>query len=250
MSGSSFRISRRGGSRLLPVMGVAAAILAIGGSADAADMAMRYKAPPYAAAQVFSWSGYYIGGQIGYAEGTDHLLEYFTAGGAFTGFQQKHDVSGVVGGGFAGANYQTGYWVFGIEGDVEGGDIKGGWIDTATGGRGSTKLDVQGSLRGRLGIASDKILVYGTGGAAFGNIGHTYTNLLTGVVETTTSVRTGWTAGGGVEVAIAPNWTLRGEYRYTDYGLSRYDSVTSFPGLTGTQEVKLNTVRIGAAYKF
>lgn len=250
MSGLLSIISRRSGSRLMPVLGAAATVLAIDGSASAADMAMRYKAPPYVAAQVFSWSGFYVGGQVGYADGNDHLLEYFTAGGAFTGFQKKYDVSGVIGGGYAGVNYQSGYWVFGIEGDIEGGDIKGGWIDTAVGGQGSTKLDVQGSLRGRLGIASDKVLVYGTGGAAFGNISHTYTNLLTGIVETTTNVRTGWTAGGGVEVAFAPNWTVRGEYRYTDYGLSRYDSVTSFPGLTGTQNVKLNTVRVGVAYKF
>ncbi len=249
MSGSLFKISRLSGSHVASIVGAAATLLAIGGSANAADMPLRYKAPPYIA-QVFNWSGYYIGGQLAYSEGTDHLLEYFTASGAFTGFQRKHDVTGFTGGGYAGYNYQAGYWVFGLEGDIDGGKIKGGWIDTPTGGQGSTNLDVQGSLRGRIGIANDKVLIYGTGGAAFGNIGHTYTNLRTGIVETTTNVRTGWTAGGGVEVAIAPNWIMRAEYRYTDYGLSRYDSVTSFPGLTGTQNVKLNTVRIGAAYKF
>ena len=250
MFGSISRISRPRRARVVPALGVAAVALVIGGSAQAADMAMRYKAPPYIAAQVFSWSGFYIGGHVSYSDGRDRLLEYFTAGGAFTGFEKRHSVDGLTGGGFAGANYQTGYWVFGVEGDIEGGRLRGGWTDVAVGGAGVTKLDVQGSLRGRIGIASDKILFYGTGGAAFGNISHSYSNLVTGVVETTTEVRTGWTAGGGVEVAVAPNWMVRGEYRYTDYGLSRYDSVTSFPGLTGTQNVRLNSVRIGAAYKF
>ena len=65
-----------------------------------------------------------------------------------------------------------------------------------------------------------------------------------------TSLRTGWTAGAGVEFAVAPNMLVRAEYRYTDYGQSRYDSVTSFPGLSGTQAPRFNALRIGAAMKF
>jgi outer membrane immunogenic protein len=63
-------------------------------------------------------------------------------------------------------------------------------------------------------------------------------------------MRTGWTAGAGIEYAATQNLLLRAEYRYTDYGLSRYDSVTSFPGLSGTQNLRFNTVRVGAALKF
>jgi outer membrane immunogenic protein len=223
--------------------------LVVAGSARAADLPMRYKAPPFAT-QVFNWTGFYLGGQVGYASGHDQLFEYFTASGAFTGFQKRNNVSGVTGGGFFGANYQTGMVVVGLEGDVEGSDLTGGWIDLPTGGQGRTKIDFQSSLRGRIGLASDRAMVYATGGAAFGNVAHTYTNLLTGVSETFSGTRTGWTVGGGVEFVIAPNWLARAEYRYTDYGMSRASSVTSFPGLTGTQEVKLNTIRVGFAYKF
>jgi len=66
-------------------------------------------------------------------------------------------------------------------------------------------MDWQGSFRGRAGFAVSKALIYGTGGIAFGNISHTYTNLITGISETASNTRTGWTAGGGVEVALTPN---------------------------------------------
>ena len=77
-----------------------------------------------------------------------------------------------------------------------------------------------------------------------------FTNLITGVPEATASLRTGWTAGAGVEVALTPKLLARVEYRYTDYGPYRYDSVTSFPGFTGQQEPRFSTIRVGAAYKF
>ena len=86
-------------------------------------------------------------------------------------------------------------------------------------------------------------MFYGTGGLAFADISHTYTNLLTGIAETTSGLRTGWTAGAGIEVALMPNLLGRVEYRYTDYGPYRYDSVTSFPGLTGQQEPRFGTAR-------
>src|SRR6266478_172008 len=102
-------------------------------------------------------------------------------------------------------------------------------------GAGDTRMDWQGSFRGRAGFAVSKALIYGTGGIAFGNISHTYTNLITGISETTPNIRAGWTAGGGVEVALTPNILARVEYRYTDFGTYRYASVTAFPGLTGQQ---------------
>jgi opacity protein-like surface antigen len=81
------------------------------------------------------------------------------------------------------------------------------------GGAGTTRIDWQGSFRGRLGFAADKALFYGTGGLAFGDVSHTYTNLLTGVAETISGLRTGWTAGAGVEFAVMPNLLARVEYR-------------------------------------
>jgi outer membrane immunogenic protein len=71
-----------------------------------------------------------------------------------------------------------------------------------------------------------------------------------GNTETTSAVRTGWTAGAGVEVALTQNLLVRAEYRYADFGRYRYNSVVTFPGLTGQQEPTFSTVRVGAAYKF
>jgi outer membrane immunogenic protein len=249
MNGSA--IARASHSRrLLPVVGLTALTIAFATSASAADFAQRFKAPPPPAAPIYSWTGLYLGGQVGLASGRDDLFEYFTANGAFTGFEQHYKASGATGGVFGGGNYQFGNIVIGLEADIEASDIRGRWIDTGTGGAGTTRIGWQSSVRGRAGFVYDQAFIYGTGGVAFGDVSHTYTNLLTGVAETTSSVRTGWTAGAGIEVAIAPNMTARVDYRYTDYGMSTYSSVTSFPGLTGTQNAKLNTIRLGAAYKF
>lgn len=218
--------------------------------ASAADFSIPYKALPPAPNPAFSWSGFYLGADVGYSWGRDHLVEYFTATNVFTGFEQKYNPNGVSGGVYAGANYQFGSTVLGFEADFEPTRITGGWSDPLVGGAGDTSINWQGSARGRLGYAVDNVLFYGTGGLAFGKIGHTYTNILTGISETTSSVRTGWTAGAGVEVAFTRNILVRAEYRYTDYGQSRYDSVTSFPGLSGTQEPRFSSVRVGAAYKF
>lgn len=238
-------------TNLLRTSAAATAALLLGlGAANAADLSIPYKAAPFMPAPAFSWSGFYLGGAVGYAWGNDHLLEYFTVNNAFTGFEQRYSPSGALGGIFGGGNYQFGHTVIGVEGDIEAANLRGGWSDPLVGGAGDTVLKWQGSVRGRLGYAADSILLYGTGGVAFGNVSHTYTNQLTGIAETTSSMRTGWTAGAGIEYAVTHNMLLRAEYRYTDYGLSRYDSVTSFPGLSGTQNLRFNTVRVGAAVKF
>lgn len=221
---------------------------AFAGPASAADQGLPFKAQP--PLPLFSWTGVYAGAAIGYAWGSDTTTEYFTATGAFTGLKWDYALQGAVGGLYAGGNYQFGAMVLGLETDIELARIDGGFYDVAAGGSGNTKIDWQGSLRGRLGFVADKALFYGTGGLAYANISHTYGNLLAGTTETTAGVRTGWTAGAGVEIAMTRNLLLRAEYRYTDFGSYRYDAIVTFPGLTGQQEPQLNTVRVGAAYKF
>ena len=224
------------------------ALALLAGSANAADFAMPMKAPP--PLLVFSWTGFYIDADIGYARGKDTTTEYLTSTNTFAGFNPTYKISSAVGGLYAGYNYQIGSAVLGVESDIEAANIRGCFIDPVVGGAGTTLLDWQGSLRGRLGFTADKVLFYGTGGLAFADISHTYPNLVTGIAETTAGLRTGWTAGAGIEVALMPNLLARAEYRYTDYGPYRYDSVTSFPGFTGQQEPRFSTLRIGAAYKF
>lgn len=249
MHGSLRAIAEQTSLIRLSLAGATVVALVLASPARAADLSLPYKAPPLLA-PAFSWTGFYVGGEVGYGWGKDHLTEYETASGAYTNFEKQYNVNGVVGGIYGGGNYQVGNLVVGLEADIEGSGLKGGWIDTTVGGAGDTKLDWQGSVRGRLGFAADKALFYGTGGVAFANISHTYTNLVTGVAETTSNIHAGWTAGAGVEFAVTPNILARAEYRYTDFGSYRFDSVTSFPGLTGQQEPRFSTVRVGAAYKF
>lgn len=233
-----------------PTCNAAAVALAVtlAGPASAADLRLPVKAPP--PFPMFSWTGFYAGADVGYAWGRDTTTEYLTGTNTFTGLRWDYKAKGVLGGLFAGYNYQTGPMVFGLETDIEMVDIKGGFNDPALGGAGDTRIDWQGSLRGRLGFAADKVLFYGTGGLAYANIGHTYRNLVVGSAETTSGIRTGWTLGAGVEMAVTHNILLRAEYRYSDFGHYRYDSVVAFPGLTGQQEPTFSTVRLGAAYKF
>ena len=250
MHGSSRGLAGRHGGVWSSVAGAAALMIAGANVASAADLAPAYKAASPIYAPYFSWTGMYIGGQVGFGWGNDHLLEYFTATNVFTNFEKRYDTKGLLGGVYGGFNYQMGNTVLGLEADLESVRVNGGWIDPPVFGAGHSTINWQASVRGRLGYAINKVLIYGTGGVSFGDVSHTYTNLFTGIVETTSTVRTGWTAGGGLEYAFTPNILVRGEYRYTDYGISRYDSITSFPGLTGTQEPRLHAVRVGAAYKF
>ena len=154
---------------------IAAAALVVGTvSASAADLAARpYTKAPVAVAAVYNWTGFYIGGQVGYAWGDNHTTEFVTATGLPSGFNQNYNTNGVVGGVHAGYNWQFGQFVFGLEGDVEGADIKGGYRLVNTNGT-DYRLRDQASIRGRAGVAFNNSLLYVTGGAAFADIEHTY----------------------------------------------------------------------------
>src|SRR5450830_1708577 len=111
--------------------------------AGAADLSIPYKALPPAPNPAFSWSGFYLGADVGYSWGRDHLVEYFTATNVFTGFEQKYNPNGVSGGVYAGANYQFGSTVLGFEADFEPTRITGGWSDPLVGGAGDTSINWQ-----------------------------------------------------------------------------------------------------------
>lgn len=238
--------------KALRCSGSLAAILwatALGAPSHAADLPFsRPIAAPPAAFGAFSWTGFYVGGQIGYDWGRDKTTEYFTATGVFTGMAWSYNTKGFVGGAHAGFNYQLSPVVLGLEADIEGTDIKGGFVDP--GGAGRMKIDLQSSVRARVGYAFDRFLIYGTGGVSFANINYVYSNPA-GASESTTSLRTGWTAGGGVAYALTDNLIGRLEYRHANYGSFTYDSKVAFPGLlTGKQEPRSNTLRAGLSYQF
>ncbi len=219
----------------------------------------------------FTWTGLYIGAQIGYAWGRDNVTwagvsnDDEQAAGAF-----QQTPNGVIGGAHVGYNLQYNPWlVFGIEGNVDGttlsntiavpvndvfGDSPG--VLTAT-----SKADVQGAIRGRVGIAFDRLLVYGTGGVAFTGFNTTLvdtTGFFTGVPGTHASfsnTRAGWTAGGGIEYAITDNWWVRAEYRYSNFGTTSdfpFTGVLPFPDSFVFLQHHLteNQVQVGFSYRF
>ena len=230
-------------------------------------------APP--AVPIYSWTGAYVGANVGYSIGNDRVFQSgnfpvqgLTTSAAGTSVTPK----GVLGGGQIGYNWQGGRnWLVGFEADLQASSQK----DSACGplvcttltppqGTGSfiefftiqQQLDYFGTLRGRLGAISNNVLFYATGGAAFAHVRQTSdvkTNLPPTTVFATTATTAdliGWTAGGGIEAPIGAGWTGKVEYLYMDLG----NIVTTTPGpggpLTTTSTVRDNIVRVGANYHF
>jgi len=201
-----------------------AAFAATATSAIAADAIIPYEPAPAPISTVYDWSGFYVGGQLGYVWTELELPAGFGT----------EDFNGFTAGVHAGANWQNGNIVFGVEGDINytwnENDYLGGAAEAGT--------DWAGSLRGRVGYAWDRTLLYGTAGIAFTN-GYIEGP---GIDESETLV--GWTAGVGVEHAFTDNWSARIEYRYSDYGGAGF-------GLGfGDIDVTEHGVRIGVSYKF
>jgi outer membrane immunogenic protein len=230
--------------------------------AQAADLPRRtapvYKAPPVVAAP-FSWSGFYIGGQVGYQWGGDHNITATDAPGPTTLGPFPFKSNGIVGGGHAGVNWQTGQWVLGIEGDFEGSGVDGN-LNVSVFGTDTSVLSFkqkwQASLRGRLGWAFDRNLLYVTGGGAWSKFTHDATFDTTGVlggplVEPSWSdTVSGWTIGVGLEHAFTQNLSARVEYRYTDFDSFSHASVAVPPATVHTNDLTYSTVRVGLSYRF
>ncbi len=219
------------------------------GAALAADLPYRKSAPVYTPPPpAFTWAGLYVGGQIGYQWGSASPNLY-GPDGSFVTTLPTTNASGIVGGAHLGYNFQVSQLVFGLEGDINGLSYQGtnyaaGFLSPFT-----TRENVEGSVRGRIGYAFDRILVYGTGGVAFGNFQNTYTGI-GGGFDSLSSTRTGWTVGGGVEYAVTNNWSIRAEYRYTDFGRNNDFLNASLPGDYVHQHIFDNRVQVGFSYKF
>lgn len=229
---------------------VSAAILAttIGG-AWAADLP-NTKGPPVFAPPPppqFTWTGLYAGAQAGYEWGTTSAYLETYPGDVFSATAVGVSPSGVVGGGHIGYNFQITQFVIGIEGDFEGTSANASALE----GNGSLfqeNAEIQGSVRGRVGWAWDRVLIYGTGGVAFASIRDIAT--LGASTDSQTIGRAGWTAGGGIEYALDPNWSVRAEYRYTDYGSYDFPLFNTDPGDAVRLRNTDNRVEAGFSYKF
>ncbi len=241
-----------------------AAFVVASSAAMAADLPSRKSAPvaPYVAAPIFTWTGFYVGADVGGGWTNDKIKLYNLVTGLPTGTGSLNG-SGVLGGLFAGYNWQTGSnIVLGLEGDLEatsisasktfGFAIPGILPINGTAGL-SDKLPWQGSLRARVGYAANNVLFYATGGLAFAQVDTKYWTV-GGASAPFSSVKSGWTLGAGVEYAFNNNWTARAEYRYTQFQNFRdnvYDPNNAAWQNVGTRHsINENAVRVGIAYKF
>jgi outer membrane immunogenic protein len=215
---------------------------------------------------VATWTGFYVGAQVGYAWGSDQT-RIDVPGFPFSFVGPDHDTSGAVGGLHAGYNFQTGLAVFGVEGDLELAGIDGKVQLSGSGGfpgydlSSRTSINAQGSLRGRVGFAMlDQMMLYGTAGLAFANVENAYAATLppgnvfgapAGISSAKfEEIRWGWTVGAGLEYAVMRNWVTRVEYRYTN--LSEYKTAPGFLASGGESEHNpdFHTLRVGASYRF
>jgi outer membrane immunogenic protein len=225
-------------------------LLALGVPALGADMAV--KAPPFTVplAAPYSWTGWYIGANAGY--GVGQRQGEFARGSVFETFNAEP--AGAFGGGQLGFNYQIMGFVLGAETDIQGAGIS----DTRTcllncfAGSAALidqKLNWFGTTRARIGLANGPVLTYATAGAAYGGTETDLATTLGGVtnVATTTTTKTGWVWGTGVEAALGGNWTAKAEYLYLNLGSSAVASPATGTFVTKTQE---QIFRGGINYRF
>ena len=197
-----------------------------------------------------SWTGIYLGLNGGFTFGASSWADSVT-GGSTGNFR----TSGFVLGGTVGANYQIGLLVFGVEADGDWADTSGFGTVTATSlctGGCLTQNTWLSTVRGRAGYALDRFLVYGTGGAAFGNVRANFPN-----DPVSSATKAGWTVGAGVEVALARNWSAKAEYLFVNLADGSCTTDCAIADVSGTPvipnvAVKFNEsiVRGGVNYRF
>lgn len=221
-------------------------IIACALALTAATPALAADLPPVAAprapavyvpavAPVYNWAGIYIGINGGYGFGNST----WNGGGLTSG---SFDIDGGLVGGTIGGNFQVGQFVAGVEADGDWSDIRGSTPSTFCAAC-QTSNNWLATVRGRVGVAWDRVLLFGTGGLAAGDVKAT-----TGV-GTDSNTELGWTAGGGIEVGITENFTAKVEYLYVDL---QNGSCTASCGAPPTIGVSFTSslVRGGLNYKF
>jgi outer membrane immunogenic protein len=236
------------------------------GQAFAADLPMP--APPRAPAAYipvappFSWTGIYIGGNLGAAWNRGTVSD-----AAGNGFTLPSNNAVFTGGGQVGANWQINALVLGVEGQFD-------WLanqnnasaglnvfNTVTGTTDTINVVSKDrwltTLTGRIGFAADHWLFYAKGGGAWvGNQSFTVNDLSTGASFTSSNGgwNTGWTVGGGIEWAFAGPWSAKIEYDYIKLSSNSFTvpaTSTFLPNdVFTTANRNIQTVLFGVNYRF
>lgn len=246
-------------SRRFPCAALAVvAVVGFASAASAADMAIKAPQPPRPVA-AFDWSGFYVGAHVGGGWKSNSWIEPGTNGIPAGTQTASYNATGLIGGGQAGYNYQRGWAVFGIEGEISGSGIKGeascfpelpAEVQTC-----STNVKWMATVTGRFGVAFDRTLVYVKGGYAWAreNLANPLTLPLPPVTWQTSDNRGGGTVGIGVEYGFTPNWSAKVEYDYIDFGTHDVGFPSPAPGVVPFNEnvrQKVSLVKVGINYRF
>jgi outer membrane immunogenic protein len=242
----------------------------------AADMMMTKAPPPVSAAPAPTWTGFYVGGNVGY--GWVDPTASFTAnpepaGGGLAGLLQSgppvdFTMASAIGGGQLGYNWQVDrQWLVGFEADFDFGNLKGGGAaNTLTSihqpmtSTADERVDWFSTIRGRLGfLPVNNLLLYGTGGVAIARLKQdvAYNNDGIGApadqdgncapgpgacyAGTSSRTAVGWVAGGGLEYAFADHWAVRAEYLYLGFGDNDFTESVPF---TNTPGIPASTINV------
>jgi outer membrane immunogenic protein len=255
-----------------------AAVLVVGVASIASAADMPAKGPMYTkaplAAPAISWTGFYIGGDVGGAWTTNTgTWTPFPSPAAFgvNIISGSNGGSGVTGGFHAGYNYQFApTWVAGLEGDWSWAKARGSYTQLWTSSgvvvplpgsftTMSSRLDWMSSLRGRVGyLVTPALMAYATGGVAWARIDYAANN--SNLVTYTTSAaasstQTGFVVGGGLEWAMTHNWLVRAEYLYYSFNgapslVGTFVLSPGFPSGYSWSSTNVSVARAGLSYKF
>lgn len=246
------------------------AAVAISASAQAADLPVSVPASvPQTVVPLYNWTGFYVGLNAGYSWMNGDARYTGGPAGALAVLPGGYGIEadGFIGGGQLGFNYQINQFVVGIEADIQYTDLEGRTTITSVFGGGatsigtaSTGLDWLGTVRGRVGFAFDRFLVYATGGLAYGDVsisGSTIDNFVPafGYAGSRSETRTGWTLGGGVEWGFTQNVSVKLEYLYYDLGTVDLTLSPTTLGAAGTvltqrHDIDGHIIRAGVNFRF
>jgi high affinity Mn2+ porin len=238
-------------------------------NADAVDLPSSLPVKVPADARIYDWTGFYVGGHVGLALGNSNWTANATTPGApqVAGSLSMYESPNVF--------YESGSWLMGIQGgynymlhnrvvlgveadatfptfqDLSGlstGGITNFNSPTLGAVSYSEVMLSSGTLRARIGYAPGNWLFYATGGLAWTYDSQDLMQLGPGVDESRLLWRFGWAAGGGVEVPIAPSWTVRGEFLWMGFPTQTVNYPLS--GQRISSDLALEQFRLGLNYRF
>ena len=236
-----------------PIIVVVVALLASASRVMAADLPVPQAPvpPPTYFPAYYNWTGVYLGANGGYGFGQNRWSVAGLSSGNF-------NTNGFLAGGTLGANYQTGPYLVGFEGDIDWSNVQGNTSAATCAALGApagttcqTKSTWLGTARARVGYAFDRLLVFGSGGAAFGGLQPV---LNPGGVVFSPTPQLGWTAGAGVEYAFTDAISAKVEYLFVNLGTVACPVSTTLTGCgpftSHSFTFSENLVRAGVNYKF